>query len=74
VKALTDKEVRAILRKKVADDGSQVEVARKAGVTFQHVSSCMHGAPISKKLLTYIGVEKFTGWRRLQDNQNGVSL
>lgn len=74
VKTLTDEEVRAILRKKVADDGSQAEVARKAGVTFQHVSLCLSGAPLSKKLLAYLGIEKFTGWRRLQTHQNGVSL
>lgn len=70
----TEDEVRQLLIKRIAEDGSQAEVARRAKVTFQHVSLCVNGARPSRKLLAYLGLERFTGYRRLQSHNNKVSL
>ena len=57
MRLITERELRRQLSRILADR-TQVAVGRAAGVSASVMSMAVHGAPITGKLLAYLGYEK----------------
>lgn len=56
----TDKDVRAVLHRKL-EDRTQADLAREVGMKFQNLSVMVKGGPINGKLLTWLGFRRADG-------------
>lgn len=72
MKVYTEAEARELLHIAVREAGSQAALARKIGIPYQNVGVQVNGAPLSKRVLAYLGVEQVRMYRPLQSHKKRV--